>query len=167
MKRPFISVFILCLAIGCTEKTNSLSEAEKEKIRNEVIETYKQHTEDLKRLDYKAVMTYYVNDPHTALFVDGYYWGGYKKIDTIWADFCDRVDTIVYWNLTNHHVYPLSKDAASYLVEWENLRIHKKTGDTIMGPGSFSLAMQKINSSWKIATVDATHNYLKAPWLKK
>jgi PBP1b-binding outer membrane lipoprotein LpoB len=78
MKRWYFSLFILLLfIIGCSEKTNSLSVEEKEKIKNEVIETYKQHTEDIKRLDYKALMSYYVNDPETALFVDGHYWGGY------------------------------------------------------------------------------------------
>ncbi len=167
MKRWYFSLFILLLfIIGCSEKTNSLSVEEKEKIKNEVIETYKQHTEDIKRLDYKALMSYYVNDPETALFVDGHYWGGYKKIDTVWADFCEKLDTIIYWNLSDHHVYSLSKDAASYLVKFDNMRI-QKTGDTIMGPGSFSLGMKKINGSWKIGTVHSTHNYTMAPWLNK
>lgn len=167
MKIRHISLFLLLLpVIGCKEKSNPLSDAEKEVIKKEVIETYRKHVEDLKRLDYKALMSYYVNDAETALFVDGYYWGGYKKIDTVWADFCEKLDTVIYWNLSNHHVYPLSKDAASYLVEWDNLRIHK-TGDTVMGPGSFSLGMKKIDGNWKIATVDATHHYTKAPWLKK
>ena len=167
MKRRYFGLLILLLfTIGCKEKTYTLSEAEKEKIRNEVIETYKKHIEDLKRLDYKALMSYYVNDEETALFVDGNYWGGYKKIDTVWADFCEKTDTIIYWNLSDHHVYTLSTDAVSYLFKFDNLRIHK-TGDTVMGPGSFSLGMKKINGDWKIATVDATHNYIMAPWLKK
>lgn len=167
MQKQYLTLFIVfSLAIGCKEKTNSLSEAEKEKIKNEVIEMYKKHTEDLKRLDYKALMSYYVNDSATALFVDGHYWGGYKKIDTVWADFCEKLDTIIYWNLSNHHVYPLSKDAASYMVAFDNLRI-QKTGDTIKGPGSFSLGMKKINGSWKIGTVHSTHDYTMAPWLKK
>ena len=152
------------LQMACTEKKDTLSEKEKEQIKNEVIDSYKKHIEDLKRLDYNSLMSYFVNDGNEALFVDGKYWGGYKKIDAIWKDFCEKVDTIIYWNLSNHHVYPLSKDAASYLVEFDNLRI-EKDGDTIMGPGSFSLGMQKINGSWKIATADATHNYTMAPWL--
>ena len=165
-KHFFLMIYLIC-AVGCDETDTTLSTADKEKIKNEVIESYKKHIEDLKRLDYKAMMTYFINNGEEVLFIDGKYWdGGYKKIDEIWKNFCEKVDTIIYWNLINHHVYPFSKDAASYLVEFDNLRI-EKTGDTIMGPGSFSLGMQKINGSWKIATADATHNYTKAPWLKK
>ena len=167
MQKRYLNLLVIfTLVLGCKETSNSLSEAEKEQIKNEVIETYKKHTEDLKRLDYKALMSYYLNEPETALFVDGSYWGGYKRIDTVWTDFCEKLDTIIYWNLSEHHVYPLSKNAASYLVKFDNLRI-QKTGDTIMGPGSFSFGMQKINGNWKIATIHSTHNYTMAPWLGK
>jgi len=158
---------MLCiLIVGCTEKVRSLSETEKKEIESEIIESYQKHIEDLKRLDYDALMPYYVNNEEQAVFVDGKYWGGYETIDKIWKDFCENTDTIIYWNLSNHHVFPFSSDAASYLVEFDNLRTHTN-GDTVMGPGSFAFGMQKIKGNWKIATVHATHNYTKAPWLKK
>ncbi|MEJ8818578.1 nuclear transport factor 2 family protein [Lacibacter sp. H407] len=166
MRKEYLTLVLFTLIVGCRETSNSLSEAEKKEIKAKIIESYKKHIEDLKRLDYNALMPYYVNNEDQAVFVDGKYWGGYEIIEKVWRDFCENTDTIIYWNLSNSHVYPFSKEAASFLVEFDNLRIHKN-GDTVMGPGSFALGMQKINGNWKITTVHATHNYTKAPWLRK
>ena len=153
--------------VACQESSGPVPATEREKIKNELIESYKNHIEDLKRLDYEALMPYYIKDEHV-IFGDGKYWGDYETSNQIWKQFClEDVDTIIKWDLSNHKVYLFSRDAASYLVEFDNVRVQKGAGDTIKSTGCFSYGMQRIEGAWKIATINVTHNYTQAPWIKK
>src|SRR5680860_1061434 len=54
--------------------------------------------------------------------------------------------------------YIFSKNAASYLVEFNNERI-EETGDTTLVTGCFTYGMRKIEDQWKAVTVHISHNY--------
>lgn len=111
-------------------------------------------------------MPYYINSEEYVLFGDGSYWGGYETVDETWKSFTAVVDTMLSWDLNNHHVYLFSREAASYLVEFDNVRV-EANGDTTKVNGCFSYGMQKIDGDWKVATIHVTHNYTAGPWVKK
>lgn len=165
--KPFnivlLSAFLLFTA--CKEQHGEMSPEEINELKNEIITSYEKHIDDLIRLDYDALMPYYINSEEFVLFGDGNYWGGYETGDEIWKSFTADVDTMLSWDLSNHHVYLFSRDAASYLVEFDNVRV-EANGDTTKVNGCFSYGMQKIDGDWKVATVHVTHNYTAGPWVK-
>lgn len=62
------------------------------------------------------------------------------------------------WNLRNHKIHVFSRDAASYLVEFDNERVNK-LGDTTKVIGCFSYGMQRIDGEWKAVTTHVSHIY--------
>ena len=150
----------LCL-ISCDqlEQHVGLSVNEKSQIKEEIIESYEKHINDLKNLDYEEVMKYYANTDDHILFGDGSEWGDYNTVDAIWRSFCTQdVKSILKWELSNHQVHVFSRDAASYLVQFDNERI-QANGDTTKVTGCFSYGMLKIDNKWKVVTTHVSHNY--------
>ena len=72
---------------------------------------------------------------------------------------------MIKWDLDNHQVFIHSRNAASYLVEFENWRIEGK-GDTTKVHGSFSFGMQRYPDGCKAATQNVTHHYTAGPDVK-
>ena len=154
MKR--LSFLTIILLIGCSQQPGQLSGDEIENIKNEIIKQSEKHASDLKNHDYPSVMTFYAKD--LIVFGDGYYWGDYLTMDGIWKNILGENGwkKILKWDLQNHKIHVYSKNAASYLVEFDHEHINEK-GDTIISSGCFTYGMQKINGEWKAVTVHVSH----------
>jgi hypothetical protein len=162
-----LSMFFVCCS------THELSEKEVEKVKNEIMRRADEHAQDLVNLDHRAIMTFYADVNDFIVFGDGYYWGDYKTIESVWKDFTTGVRRVIKWELHNPKIHVFSEDVASCLVEFYHERINAQ-GDTTKGHGCFSYSMQKINGDWKAVTMHVTHNYdlfdstgsLRKWWLK-
>ncbi len=151
-------LFLLVLSsFSCSQKEEKLSAAEIAKIKNEIINRSEKHASDLENMDYKSVMTFYANTEDFIVFGDGYYWGDYLTMDGIWKDILvGGWKKMLKWDLKNHKVHVFSKDAASYLVEFDHEHLDDN-GDTIRSSGCFTYGMQKIDGEWKAVTAHVSH----------
>jgi hypothetical protein len=135
---------------------SQLSEKEIEEIKREIIKRTEKQENDLNKLDYEEIMTFYADVDDFIIFGDGYYWGDYITIDLIWESF-----TKIYkentWEFSNPKIHVFSKDIASLLVEFDHERI--QDGEAKGGHGCCSFGMQKIDGDWKAFTMHVTHNY--------
>src|SRR6266540_4650946 len=154
----WMSFLFALFLFGCHQQEEKLSADEIAQIKGDIIKRSEKHAKDLVNLDYKAVMTFYGNADDFTIFGDNDYWGDYITIDQIWKDFTGGVKKMMKWDLKNHKVHVFSKNAASYLVEFDNERI-EGNGDTTKVTGCVSYGMQKINGDWKAVTMLITHNY--------
>ena len=156
----WLILLLPALLVSCSNRVNQLSNEEINQIKKDIIETSERHATAIENLDYEEAMKFYGGDEDFVIFGDGYYWGDSKTADAIWRDFLNPEywKGKFKWDLSNHKIYVLSKDAASYLVEFDHQRISMQ-GDTTKGHGSFSYGMQKIKGDWKFVTVHVTHNY--------
>jgi ketosteroid isomerase-like protein len=149
----FLAFFpLLC----CSQQSEQLSVDEIEQIKNEIITRSEKYASDLENMDYESVMTFYSKD--LIAFGDGYYWGDYLTVDGVWKDLLkDGVwEKILKWDLQNHKIHVHSKNAASYLVEFDHEHLIEN-GDTVLSSGSFTYGMQKIDGEWKAVTANVTH----------
>jgi hypothetical protein len=153
-----IGFLLAFLLLSSCQQESQLSSEEVAQIKADIIKRSEKHAQDLVNLDYKAVMTFYGNVDDCILFGDGNYWGDYITVDQIWKSFTGGVKHMFKWDLKNHKIHVFSKNAASYLVEFDNERI-ERNGDTTKVTGCFSYGMQKIDGDWKAVTIHVTHNY--------
>ena len=156
MKWIYFSLALLLFSCGHQEE--QLSTDEITQIKNDIIKLSEKHAQDLVKLDHKAVMGFYGNVDDFIIFGDGNYWGDYITVDRIWQDFTGGVKKMIKWDLSNHKIHVSSKNAASYLVEFDNERV-ESSGDTTKVTGCFTYGMEKIDGQWKAVTVHVTHNY--------
>lgn len=152
-----ISLFVLNL-FSCSQNEQKISAVEIEQIKSEIIKRSEKHASDLENLDYKSVMTFYANTEDFIVFGDGYYWGDYLTIDGLWKDILGKGgwQKMLKWDLKNHQIHVFSKDAASYLVEFDHEHIDA-TGDTARSSGCFTYGMQRIDGEWKAVTAHVSH----------
>jgi len=151
----FLSVLLL---LGCSQQTQQLSTAEIAQIKEDIIKRSEKHASDLENYDYKSVMTFYANTEDFIVFGDGYYWGDYLTVDGLWKDILEKGDwkKVLKWDLKNHKVHVFSRDAASYLVEFDHEHI-AANGDTVGSSGCFTYGMKKIDGDWKAVTAHVSH----------
>lgn len=151
-------ILLVLSLFSCSQKVEKISEAETEQIKSEIINRSEKHASDLENLDYNLVMTFYANTEDFIFFGDGYYWGDYLTMDGVWNDILgkDGWKKMLKWDLKNHKIYVFSKDAASYLVEFDHEHI-EANGDTARSSGCFTYGMQRIEGEWKAVTVHVTH----------
>jgi ketosteroid isomerase-like protein len=154
----FALLLLACSHQGMCQEERQLSAKEVAQIKSDIIKRAERNAQDLRNLNYKAVMTFYADVDDFIVFGDGYYWGDYKTIDGIWKDFTGGVKKMLKWDLSNPKIHVFSKTVASSLVEFYHERING-SGDTTKGHGCFSLGMQKIDEDWKVVTMHVTHNY--------
>ena len=156
----WISLLVVTLLFGCNQPSEQLSLDEIEQIKSDIIERSEQHGKDLKNMDYEAVMTFYAKDH--IFFGDGYYWGDYHTVAGIWKDLLGEGgwQEILYWKLQNHKIHVFSREAASYLVEFDHEHI-QNNGDKAISSGNFSYGMQKIDGEWKAVTAHISHTPIR------
>lgn len=147
---------VILLILGCNQPSEQLAIGEIEQIKGDIIEHSEKHASDLENMDYEAVMTFYAEE--LIGFGDGYYWGDYSTMDGIWRDLLGEGGwkKILKWDLQTHKVHVFSRDAASYLVEFDHEHLDDK-GDTVRSSGCFTYGMQKIDREWKAVTAHVTH----------
>ncbi len=152
-----IVLFVIAIT-GCKQNEERLSAAEIAQIKSDIIKRSEKHASDLENLDHKSVMAFYANTPDFIVFGDGYYWGDYKTMDGVWGDILGEGGwkKILKWDLRNHKVKVFSKDAASYLVEFDHAHV-QQNGDTAQSSGCFTYGMQKTEGGWKAVTAHVTH----------
>ena len=151
------TLFLFLFVIGsCSQKDEYLSTSEITQIKNDIITRSEKHASDLENLDHKSVMSFYAKD--LIVFGDGYYWGDYLTMDRVWKEILGEEGwkKMLKWDLQKHKVYLFSKNAASYLVEFDHAHLNQK-GDTIRSSGCFTYGMQKINGEWKAVTAHVSH----------
>ncbi len=163
-------LFVIVL-FSCQQKEEKLSAAETVQIKSDIIKRSEKHASDLENLDYEAVMTFYADTSDFIVFGDGYYWGDYLTVDGLWKDILGEGGwkKMLKWDLQNHKVYVFSKDAASYLVEFDHAHLDEKS-DTIRSAGCFTYGMQKIDGVWKAVTAHVSHipeRTVEAKWWSK
>jgi ketosteroid isomerase-like protein len=154
----WIESIVIFVLLGCCQNEQKLTADEISQIKSEIINRSEKHAGDLENLDYKSVMTFYANVDDFIVFGDGYYWGDYQTIDGVWNDILGNGGwkKMLKWDLKNHKIHVFSKDAASYLVEFDHEHI-EATGDTARSSGCFTYGMQKIEGEWKAVTVHVSH----------
>ena len=147
---------VALLMFGCAQQPTKLSHEEISKIENEIIARSEKHASDLENLDHKSVMTFYAED--LIVFGDGYYWGDYLTMDGAWNEILGEGGwkKMLKWDLQNHKLHVFSRDAASYLVEFDHAHLIEN-GDTVRSSGCFTYGMQKINGEWKAVTAHVSH----------
>ncbi len=152
----WLNLLTVFLMLGCSQQSEQLSIDEIEQIKSDIIKRSEKHAVDLENHDYKSVMTFYADD--LIVFGDGYYWGDYLTMDGIWKDILEKDvwKKILKWDLQNHKVHVFSRDAASYLVEFDHKHLNQN-GDTIGSSGCFTYSMQKIDGEWKAVTAHVSH----------
>ncbi len=152
----WLNLLTVFLMLGCSQQSEQLSIDEIEQIKSDIIKRSEKHAVDLVNLDYKSVMTFYAND--LIVFGDGYYWGDYLTMDGIWKHLLEEGawKKILKWDLQNHKVHVFSRDAASYLVEFDHKHLNQN-GDAIGSSGCFTYSMQKIDGEWKAVTSHVSH----------
>ena len=154
--------WILCLSIlvlsECSQKEKKLSIAEIAQIKADIIKRSEKHASDLENLDYKSVMTFYANTQDFIVFGDGYYWGDYLTMDGVWKGILGKGGwkKMLKWDIKNHKIHVFSREAASYLVEFDHEHL-QPNGDTARSSGCFTYGMQKIEDEWKAITIHVTH----------
>ena len=151
-----LDLLIVFLVLGCSQQLKQLSIDEVEQVKNDIIKRSEKHASDLENLDYKSVMTFYAKD--LIVFGDCYYWGDYLTMDGIWKVIHGEGGwkKMLKWDLQNHKVHVFSRDAASYLVEFDHSHL-VENGDTVRSSGCFTYGMQKIDGEWKAMTAHVTH----------
>ncbi len=153
----YLLVLLALFAIpGCNQQPHKLSAEEIAQIERDIIARSEKHASDLENLDHKSVMTFYAED--FILFGDGYYWGDYLTIDGVWRGILGEGGwkKMLKWDLQNHKVHVFSRDAASYLVEFDHEHLIDN-GDTVRSSGNFSYGMQRIDGEWKAVTAHVSH----------
>ena len=162
-----VAMLAIVIVSGCQQSNNESTNAEREanlssdeiaQIKTEIENRIEQHAQELRDLDYEAMMTFYADVDDFIIFGDGYYWGDYQTVDGIWKDFTAGVKSMLRWDWSNPKIHVFSEDVATCLVEFYNERI-EASGDTTKGHGCFSYSMQKLNGDWKAVTIHVTHNY--------
>ncbi len=158
----WLFLLLIFLLVSCSQQDSQLTAEEIAQIKKNIIESSEAHAQAIENLDYEESMKYYGGVEDFVIFGDGYYWGDYKTGEAIWKDFLNPKiwKGKFKWDLSNHKIHVLSKDAASYLVEFDHERISIDE-DTTKGHGSFSYGMKKIGGNWKIVTVHVTQNYAR------
>ena len=149
--------YLLVLVLfSCRQKEEKLSLTEIAQIKSDIVKRSEKHASDLENLDYKSVMTFYAED--LIVFGDGYYWGDYLTMDGIWKGILGEGGwkKMLKWDLQNHKVHVFSRDAASYLVEFDHSHL-VENGDTVRSSGCFTYGMQKIGGEWKAVTAHVSH----------
>lgn len=156
----WIFVLLTFMLFACNQQNDELSADAIERIKEDIIKSSERHAQGIENLDYETVMEFYGEVEDFVIFGDGYYWGDYLTCSGIWKDFLNPENwrKMVRWDLSNHKVSVISNDAASYLVEFDNVRV-SMTGDTTIVKGCFTYGMKKIGEDWKAVTVHVTHNY--------
>ncbi|MFW6371166.1 MAG: nuclear transport factor 2 family protein [Bacteroidota bacterium] len=150
-----ITFLIISLVFSCSEPSDHLTSDETDKIKKQIIERSEKHASDLENMDFESVMTFY--SENLIFFGDGYYWGDYKTADGLWKDILEGGwKDILYWDLQNHKIHVFSKNAASYLVEFDHKHL-EQNGDTVGSSGCFTYGMEKIDGEWKAVTGHVTH----------
>ena len=153
----FALSLLICSQLKLYGQDSQLSEKEIEEIKREIIKRAEKQENDLNKLDYEEIMTFYADVDDFIIFGDGYYWGDYITIDLIWKSFTTNVKENI-WEFSNPKILVFTKDIASLLVEFDHKRINQN-GENVGGHGCFSLAMQRIDGDWKVVTMHVTHNY--------
>lgn len=155
MKNLVIILTILLIS-SCNQQSPTLTTAEVEIIKREIIERSERHAHDLENLDFEAVMSFYSSDH--IFFGDGYYWGDYLTVDGIWRDNLGEEGwkKPVKMDLQNHKIHVFSKDAASYMVEFDHTHLGG-SGNTVEAAGCFTYGMQKIDGEWQAVTGHVSH----------
>ncbi|TMU54475.1 hypothetical protein FGG15_09640 [Flagellimonas algicola] len=105
-------------------------------------------------------MLHYADEDNHVLFGDGEYWGNYKTVSDIWENFIQDTKKILEWNTSNEYVNLLSKNSASYLMEYYSVRINK-SGDTLKVRGSVGYGLKKLDGNWKIVTTNVFHHEVR------
>jgi hypothetical protein len=158
----FISILFALSLLSCSQlklyrQDSQLPKKEIEEIKREIIKRAEKQENDLSKLDYKEIMTFYANVDDFIIFGDGYYWGDYITIDNIWKRFTKNYKENT-WEFSNPKIRVFTKDIASLLVEFDHKRI-TLNGENQGGHGCFSFGMQRIDRDWKVVTMHVTHNY--------
>jgi ketosteroid isomerase-like protein len=151
-----ITFLTISFVFNCSKPSDHLTSDETDKIKKQIIERSEKHASDLENMDYESVMTFYAED--LIVFGDGHYWGDYLTMDGIWKDLLKEGGwkKMLKWDLQNHQVHLYSRDAASYLVEFDHEHLIEN-GDTVLSSGSFTYGMQKIDGEWKAVTAHVSH----------
>lgn len=152
----FIVVSYAANTFGQSKK--QLSEVQIAKVKEGIFKQSERLAVSLRKLDHKGIMDFYAKTGEVIVFGDGYYWGDYTTIDSIWKDFTLYVKKVMVWNFFNPKIHVFSTNAASCLVEFYTERI-EYNGDTTKGHGCVSFGMEKLTEDWKAVTMHVTHNY--------
>ncbi len=154
--RYFNILIVFLVLVGCSQQSEQISTDEIEQIKNDIIMRSEKHAADLENMDFNSVMTFYSKD--LIGYGDGYYWGDYMTTYGIWQDILEKGGwkKILKWDLQNHKIHVFSKEAASYMVEFDHEHL-VENGDTIRSSGCFTYGMQKFDGEWKAVTAHVSH----------
>jgi len=113
-----------------SSRSEELSEEEKEQIELEILQTVEDYVEEVKSRDLEGILSFWSDSEDFIHAGDGSIFGGYEK----WSNWIrmgiknDVVDEYLYWNNTDIHVIVLARNAAAYIMNFDNAFI--ENGET-------------------------------------
>ena len=137
---------------------NEITEEEKRIIVEEIQERVENYPEALKRKDLEWFHDFWSNEEDFVFAGDGLVSTDYDaSITQIYLDVFPNLEEVLHFEISNGHVSVLSKDAASYVLNFDwGLII---SGDTVQSRGSWIYVFKKSDDQWKVVHSAGTHNY--------
>lgn len=156
IKHFFPTVVILLLS-NCSIP-NEITEEEKRIIVEEIQERVENYPEALKRKDLEWFHNFWSNEEDFVFAGDGLVSTDYDaSITQLYLDVFPNLEEVLHFEISNGHVSVLSKDAASYVLNFDwGLII---SGDTVQSRGSWIYVFKKSDDQWKVVHSAGTHNY--------
>ena len=158
MKRAnIIGVIIILILIGCqSNNSQELSEQEISKIKSEINNRVDSYFEAVKVLNLEEMFEFWSDSEDFIFAGDGRILGGYKEWTNEMNQFAEITDHFLYWNNKNIKIEALSRNAASYTMEFDNERIGV-SGDTLNTKGSWTYVFKKNEGKWRVIQTNGTH----------
>ena len=147
-----ISAAILAFAVVSTS-AQTLSEAERSTIEQEVRQTVQNYVEVVKASDLPKMLSFWGDFDDFVHAGDGRVFGDHDKW-TAWMS-QNLPDEWLYWNNSDIHVAVLAQDAASYTMNFEFAFV--KDGETQEVTGSWTYVFRKSAVGWQVVQSNGTH----------
>ena len=91
---------------------------------------------------------------------DGRILGGYKEWTDDMSQFTEITNRFPYWENKNIKIEVLSRNAASYTMEFDNGRIGV-TGDTLHTKGAWTYVFRRDKGDWRVIQTNGTPKNIK------
>ena len=145
------------LQLDAQEEKKKISDEEKQKIALEIQDRLDGYGEALKNKDLEWYHSFWSNEPDFVFAGDGQVLTDYDAAVTQrFQGFFPQLKDVLYFEFTNGNITVLSKDAASYVAnfEWSLLM---NSGDTLQSKGSWLYVFKKANDQWSVVHSAGTH----------
>ena len=148
-----ISTAVFAFLVVAPAAAQTMSDAERSRIEQEVRQTVQNYVEAGKAKDLPKILSFWGDFDDFVHAGDGRVFGDHDKW-TAWIR--DNLpDEWLYWNNSDIHVAVLAPNAASYTMNFEVAWI--KDGETQEVTGSWTYVFRKTAAGWQVVQSNGTH----------